>query len=356
MRKLTYEEVKEYIDNEGYKLLSTEYKNNKTKLKIMCNKNHIFEMKFNSFKSGQRCPKCNGTQKLTYEEVKEYINNEGYELLSTKYINNRTKLKIKCNEGHIFEMNFNNFKDSGARCPYCSNNAKYKYEEVKEYIESFGYELLSKEYINNNTKLKIMCDKGHIYETCFKVFKKEFRCPYCSNNAKYTIEFVREYLKSFKYTLLSEEYINTNTHIKIMCPEGHIYEATFAEFKNHNRRCPICNASKGEKRIEEILKKLNIKFKVQYRFENCKFYKTLPFDFYITDYNICIEYDGVQHYKVIDYFGGLDGFIDTKIRDTIKDKYCEDNNIALIRIPYWNFDDIENILTKELINNSLKIS
>ena len=296
MRKLTYEEVKEYIDNEEYKLLSTEYKNNKTKLKIMCNKNHIFEMKFNSFKSGQRCPKCNGTQKLTYEEVKEYINNEGYELLSTKYINNRTKLKIKCNEGHIFEMNFNNFKDSGARCPYCSNNAKY------------------------------------------------------------TIEFVREYLKSFKYTLLSEEYINTNTHIKIMCPEGHIYEATFAEFKNHNRRCPICNASKGEKRIEETLEKLNIKFEVQYRFENCKFYKTLPFDFYITDYNICIEYDGVQHYKVIDYFGGLDGFIDTKIRDTIKDKYCEDNNITLIRIPYWNFDDIENILTKELINNSLKIS
>ena len=85
--KLTYEEIKEYIESFGYKLLSNEYKNNKTKLKIKCPKGHIFEMSFNSFKNGTRCPKCGGTQKLTYNEVKEYIENFKYKLLSTEYIN-----------------------------------------------------------------------------------------------------------------------------------------------------------------------------------------------------------------------------------------------------------------------------
>ena len=85
--KLTYKEVKEYIESFGYKLLSNEYKNSKTKLEIECPKGHVFEMRFNSFKNGTRCPKCGGTQKLTYDEVKKYIESFGYELLSTKYIN-----------------------------------------------------------------------------------------------------------------------------------------------------------------------------------------------------------------------------------------------------------------------------
>ena len=76
--------------------------------------------------------------------------------------------------------------------------------------------------------------------------------------------------------------------------------------------------------------------------------RPLPFDFYLPDYNTCIEYDGIQHFEVVDYFGGLDGFITTKIRDTIKNEYCKSKNIKLIRIPYWGFDNIENILKKEL--------
>ena len=66
-------------------------------------------------------------------------------------------------------------------------------------------------------------------------------------------------------------------------------------------------------------------------------------------YNICIEYDGRQHFEIVKKFGGLEGFIDTKIRDTIKNTYCKKNNIKLIRIPYWDFDNIEKILHKEII-------
>ena len=87
----------------------------------------------------------------------------------------------------------------------------------------------------------------------------------------------------------------------------------------------------------------------EYRFDNCKYKYRLPFDFYLTEYNICIEYDGKQYYEPVEYFGGEKAFKETKKRDATKNNYCQNNDIKLIRIPYWEFDNIENILEKELL-------
>lgn len=354
MKKLSYQEVKSYIEEKGYILLSDEYKNNKTKLKMKCPSDHIFEMKFNAFQSGARCPICNGNIKLTYDYVKEYINNENYELLSKTYINNHTKLNVKCPKGHVFEVKFNNFK-TGSRCPVCCGNMQYTYDEVKDMFKSKGYTLLSEEYTNKESKLKIMCPKGHVYHTRLGVFKRGFGCPHCSGKAKHTIEFVRDYLYENDYKLISETYVNANIPIFMECSKGHTFEMRFADFKNNNRRCPICSASKGEREIIDVLNKYNIQYISQYKFSDCKFKSPLLFDFYLPDYNCCIEFDGEQHYKIVNYFGGFDGFVNTKIRDTVKNIYCENNNIPLIRIPYWEFDNIENVLKNE-INNIYKIS
>jgi hypothetical protein len=74
----------------------------------------------------------------------------------------------------------------------------------------------------------------------------------------------------------------------------------------------------------------------------------LKFDFYLPDYNYCVEYDGELHYQVSRYCGGFDKFVDGIIRDTVKNEYCKKNNVKLIRIPYWDFNRIEEILKKEL--------
>ena len=76
--------------------------------------------------------------------------------------------------------------------------------------------------------------------------------------------------------------------------------------------------------------------------------KPLPFDFYLPNYNICIEYDGEQHFKPIKYFGGQKAFQSQQQKDEIKNKYCQDNKIKLIRISYMDYDNIEKILNKEL--------
>ena len=106
--------------------------------------------------------------------------------------------------------------------------------------------------------------------------------------------------------------------------------------------------SLGERKIERFLKENDIRFEKQYIIKKCKFKRYLPFDFYLSDYNLLIEYDGKQHFEISDYFGGYESFIDTKIRDTIKNIYCQNNNIDLLRIPYWDYKNIENILVNKL--------
>ena len=83
------------------------------------------------------------------------------------------------------------------------------------------------------------------------------------------------------------------------------------------------------------------------RFKDCKDIKTLPFDFYLPYYNICIEFDGWQHYNMTKH-DTSEKFEIRKKHDIIKDEYCKNNNMYLIRIPYWEYKNIDNILHTEI--------
>jgi Zn finger protein HypA/HybF involved in hydrogenase expression len=109
--------------------------------------------------------------------------------------------------------------------------------------------------------------------------------------------------------------------------------------------CPSCNSSKGELEIESILRSKNIIYTKNKAFAGCKYKNLLKFDFYLPDYNLCIEYDGIQHFKSISTFGGDKVFKENKIRDQIKNKFCKTNKIKLLRIPYTKFKSIENIIS-----------
>lgn len=288
-----------------------------------------------------------GKRKYTYEIVKEYMSTFGYKLLSNKYNSCIDKLSIQCSKGHKYESTFVNFK-KGKRCPYCSGN-KLNYGVVKDHIESQGYKLLSKEYINTQTHLLVMCSEGHTYEVTFNNFKRGKRCPVCAGNVKLTYDYISTYIERYNYKLLSTEYINNRTPLKMKCDKGHIFECSFDNFQKGNR-CPKCKNTKGQIKIKGVLMNYKIDFEEEYRFEDCKFKRTLPFDFYLPDYNCCIEFDGLQHYVIKEYFGGYEGFVDRKIRDTIKNIYCEKNNIKLVRIHYEDMKNLEDIILNKIIN------
>jgi hypothetical protein len=119
--------------------------------------------------------------------------------------------------------------------------------------------------------------------------------------------------------------------------------------------CPDCKKSKGELKISKVLElyknnNLIIDFEKQYRINDCKDFRPLPFDFFIKTEEsfMLLEYQGMQHNKPIKYFGGELKYRDRVKKDKIKKEYCKNNNIKLIEIPYWDFDNIEKILEDAL--------
>lgn len=118
--------------------------------------------------------------------------------------------------------------------------------------------------------------------------------------------------------------------------------------KNPTISCGCRRMSTGELKIKIILEKLKIKYIREYEIADSR----QRFDFFLPDLNIAIEYDGVQHFKSVDYFGGEEGFKKTKERDRRKDEYCQSNNIKLIRIPYTDFDKLNEDYISNLLKNS----
>jgi len=120
-----------------------------------------------------------GRPKLTIESVKQHIESfTGYRLLSTEYVGSGGKLFILCPKEHLYKVKYNSFQN-GVRCAECASNAKHRLSNVKRHIESFGYKLISTRYVNARAKLDIICNKGHHYKTAYENFQQGKRCSEC---------------------------------------------------------------------------------------------------------------------------------------------------------------------------------
>jgi hypothetical protein len=291
---------------------------------------------------------------ITYEYIKEYIEQYGYKLLSSEYVKAKSKIEMMCDKGHMYFTTWDGFR-AGRRCPECAKSKLGNYnrktlEEVKINIESVdGYKLLSTSYKNGCTKLELQCPKGHIFQMTWNNFMRGERCGYCSSRKKKTYEEVKSYIESFEgYILISKEYKNSWTKLEIQCPKRHIFNMNWGNFTS-GYRCADCNLSKGEEKIKNILLKQNIKFKQQYSFNDLisDIGYPLKFDFgcFVNDKLFLVEYDGVFHYEK-QY--AEDKFERTQLHDKLKNNYCNTNNISLLRIPYWEFDNVEEILLKHI--------
>lgn len=212
------------------------------------------------------------------------------------------------------------------------------------------------EYIGCIDKVKCKCKiDGHMWDMTPNNLLRGHGCPECKKHSvskacrKTHEEFVEElYFINDNIEILSP-YNGTHSKIKCKCKiDGYIWDTT----PHHllmGYGCPKCKSSIGEKKICEILQELNIYYIEQYRFNDCRNKRPLPFDFYLPDHNACIEYQGGQHYFAVTYFGGQDKFEDQQKKDEIKRIYCKNNDIKLIEIPYWDFDNIKSIIEEKIL-------
>jgi predicted Zn-ribbon and HTH transcriptional regulator len=181
-------------------------------------------------------------------------------------------------------------------------------------------------------------------------------CINCYGKAKLNTEtFKQKMLKlpeGFQYTLLSE-YKKDGEDVLMRHTCGEEFYVRPNHFVSSGSRCPRCKReSHGEKIIREELEGLNVDFETQYSFPDCKNKKELKFDFVLFDefgdITSLIEFDGEQHYKSLELFGGQKNFEYMKKNDSIKTKYCKKNKYKLIRIRDKDLKNLKKIISKAI--------
>jgi very-short-patch-repair endonuclease len=284
-------------------------------------------------------------KRLTHNELinkfkKTHVNKYDYSLV--EYKNNSTKIKIICPEHGVFECKpIHHINGTG--CSMCSgyfklNNETFIEKVKKIHGDKYDYSMI--DYKNNKTKIKIICPEHGIFEQTPNAHNKQ-GCKKCAikENSKLLSganSFIGKAKKihgdTYDYSLV--EYVNALSEVKIVCKKHGVFKQKPNKHLSGKNGCPICKSSKGELEIKNWLEKNNICYKQQYRFPNCRNIRPLPFDFYLPNLNICVEYDGRQHFKAYDVFGGEKGYSDLIRNDNIKKIFCEKNNITLLKIKY----------------------
>jgi very-short-patch-repair endonuclease len=348
-RVWTIDTVKDYLSSFGYTCLEDTYINTRTKMNVMCDKDHLCFTKLNSYTNGYRCLKCSGKQKYTISDVRDYLKTFNYRCLTNTYKNALSRLEIVCDKDHISFMTFANFKNSGSRCLECSGKKKYTIKDVKDYLAEFNYTCLEDVYVGANEKMRFVCDKNHHYITTFSSIKSGGkRCLQCCINLKHTISSVKDYVTEFNYICLEDNYINNKTKMKFKCDKGHLFKMRVSCLKN-NVRCPKC-LYKTEGIVDKFLQENYSNIVCQPKFEWCKSKRCLPFDFLIEHLKILIEVDGAQHFLQVMNWDSPEKTLE---RDVFKAKAAIQNGYSVIRISQ---EDIFNntIDWQEMINDNVK--
>ena len=277
---------------------------------------------------------------------------------------NSSKLKIWCDMHGQQETTYL-AATKGLVCPQCAAMArvewnKYSKEQVIDIIESKNNDIVlnPEEYINVGIpNLRIICGScKDVFTTSLTSIKagmgmcKKCASRYNGENSRLPIyEVISRIEASGDNKLLNpDEYISNSTiNLKIQCGCGDTFTTSLNNFQKGKNKCDICGNSKsrGEYLIEEILKSLNISFLPEFSFSDCRDKNALPFDFYLPDFNACIEFDGQGHFESV---FGEESFELTKRHDAIKNIYCEKSGIKLIRIPFWEAGNAQAMISNAL--------
>lgn len=237
-------------------------------------------------------------------------------------------------------------------------NIYYTYDECKATVQKLS--IKSKNEFFNKIK-EIISDDIRIPYSPAKVYKNEWKSWGEFLGTGYINNSFREYLsfddaRKWAHTLnfkMQKEWRNLDSN-KLPYgipknPARYYKNKGWIDYYDWMGVDKKTKMSYGEKIIYDILLANNVSFRYNRSLSDCSNKSKLRFDFYIPSYNICLEYDGIQHFKPIDYFGGEEEFEKTKIRDNIKNLFCKVNNIKLLRFNYiQTVNDIEIILKKEL--------
>ena len=249
--KATLAELRAIAEARGGRCLLDVYVNSTTKLLWECKVKHQWEAPPSMIKSGNWCPYCAGTIKLSIAEMHQLAEKRSGKCLSETYVNNRTKLLWQCTKGHQWAAIPRNIK-RGQWCRICTGYAKLTIDEMREIAEKHGGKCLSDSYINSKTKLFWQCAKGHQWEAIPSSIKRGQWCSKCAGIDKLTIEEMHKIAEARNGKYLSDSYINSKTKLLWECKKKHQWEAAPVTIKA-GKWCRVC-AGNAKLTIGELQK------------------------------------------------------------------------------------------------------
>lgn len=333
------------VHGDRYDYSLVEYNNSKTKVKIICSAHGVFNQTPGKHCSKQGCPKCNNKNVTTEEFIEKSIKKHGkkYDYKLVDYKNSLEKVKIICDVHGVFEQMPKTHLKHGCLLCGIENNANLSRKSEEHFIKQatrihkYKYDYSKVRYKNTMTKVEVICPIHGVFKQTPNSHLRGIGCSKCgdhrmsekrTSNKEMFINLSRN-IHGDSYDYSNVEYKNSKIKVKIKCLKHGVFEQTP---NSHliGKGCPICKSSKGEKMIYKILNNYKINFSKEHKFEDCKNVKELPYDFYVINYNTCIEFHGNQHFEKNVFFGGEIAFLENKKRDIIKEYYCKNNNIPLI--------------------------
>jgi hypothetical protein len=307
-------------------------------------------------------------KKLTREGIIEKlqaVHGNKFDYSEFVYEGSKSKATIICNNcGEKFSQWLCHLK----YCPNCEGrykkfNSNFIIAQIKEkFGDTYGFDKFI--WAGSKTPVILKCQKHGYFEQRVNSLLADITPYCCSNKQPWTTEkFINESQKIHGqlYDYTKTVYKNCRTKVIIICSKHGYFLQSPTNHLHMKTGCPICSASKGERIIEKWLQKKLLTYFRQYRFENCRYKNPLVFDFAIMDNDgvqWLIEFQGEQHYRPIDWSGKLsekekNKIFDTdKKRDQIKNQYCQENNLKLLLIPYWDEKNINKILKMSILSDS----
>lgn len=289
------------------------------------------------------------------EEARK-IHGEKYNYSKVDYKNNKTKVEIICpKHGSFYQQPKSHLQKNG--CAKCKTKSLNDFLEQAYLKHKSKYDYSKVDYKNKDEKIEIICrTHGSFLQAPYAHLRGQ-GCSSCKFDEKRLgkDEFIRrsKLVHGDKYDYSCVEFSSVKEKVKIIC-NNHGEFNQIAHDHQYGVGCPKCKSSKGEKAIREILKKYNISFLEQKEFEDCKYIRVLPFDFLIEEKKMLIEFQGEHHFPPKHkgrMYGASNPWGEYELivkRDVIKKDWCEKNNYNLICISYKDIKKIDLILKKEL--------
>lgn len=358
----------EEIHNGRYLYDKTIYINMRSSIIITCKEHGDFEQLAKYHIGGSGCPKCAVDQRVklvsksTEDFIKEAENKHGnrfsYEL--SEYTHCEGKITITCSEHGDFvttptlHMGLNGgcvrcFKDM-SRTGSLSNTEEFINKAKLIHGDLYNYSKV--EYVDSKTNVSILCNIHGIFKQTPSVHLNGSGCNVCAvgRRTRGNDEFIKlaKEVHGNRYIYKSTKYISSHEPVDIECRKHGIFSQ---EANSHLRGagCPRCVESRGERMVGEVLEELGIEYFKEYVVDGYPY----KYDFYLPEYNLFIEYHGIQHYQMVPYFHrDRNDFNGQLIRDKIKKEIVSIRKGRLIIIKY-NFNNITKI--RDVLLRKLKV-